>query len=643
MKAKASRRTTTACTMDCPDACSLQVRALPDGSIRLHGNPQHPVTAGFVCRKIKRHIRRLRSPERILRPQRRKGAGWQTISWEDALDLCAEKIDRLRAEPASILHVFSSGAKGVLKEATTLFFSKLGASRTRGSLCDAAGIMASVHDFGSRENNDISDLSRAGAIVNWGKDAARSSVHTAAVLRRARRGGARLLTISPGDPSLITAADQHIRIRPGTDRFLAAALIKLLKRRGAVNADMARCTRKPAQFFRLLEAWSVKELLAACDVDPVEMEALYEVYAGAVPAATLIGAGVQRYRYGGENLRFIDALALLSGNVGVSGGGVYFHLQSFHNLNLDWIKSARKKAGRSFPLPLIGRGILTARKPPVRMLWVNGINLVNQVADIRTTLRAFEKVDFKVVADAFMNDTARRADLLLPCTLMLEQEDIIGSFLHEYVHHVTPVLPAPGEAREDYRILRDIGRRLKRPIFLPDEETCFQMALASPYLSVTLADLKRDAFTRSNRPQIAYAGRRFDHADGRYRFPVELHPEAEPPAGYPLRLLSLVRQNALHSQMLPEDQTRPPVVWVAPDCTALEGLQREKPVYLVSPLGRMTVRLSLMEGLHPEAVVYRRGDWFHLGGGINQLISACLSDIGSGAPFYHQYVRLENG
>jgi anaerobic selenocysteine-containing dehydrogenase len=451
------------------------------------------------------------------------------------------------------------------------------------------------------------------------------------------------LTISPGDPSLIAAADRHIRIRPGTDRFLAAALIKLMQRRGSVSAGMASCTRKPEQFFRLLEAWTVRELSAACDVDPAEMEALYEAYAGVAPTATIIGAGVQRYRYGGENVRFIDALALLSGNVGVPGGGVYFHLQSFRNLNLDWIKSARKDAGRSFPLPILGSSILAARKPPVRMIWVNGINLVNQAADIRTTLRAFEKVDFKVVVDAFMNDTARRADLLLPCTLMLEQEDIIGSFLHEYVHHVSPVLTAPGEAREDYRILREIGRRLKRPIHLPDEETCFEMALASPHLSVTLADLKRGAFTRSHRPQIAYAGRRFDHADGRYRFPLELHPEVEPPAGYPLRLLSLVRHNALHSQMLPEDQSRPPEVWVAPDCSALEGLQRDKPVYLVSPLGRMSVRLSLMHGLHPQAVVYRRGDWFHLGGGINQLISACLSDIGSGAPFYHQYVRLENG
>ena len=67
-----------------------------------------------------------------------------------------------------------------------------------GSLCDAAGYIAGVEDFGTRENNDIDDLAHAAAIVNWGKDFSRSSVHTAAIVRQARKNGARVLTLSPG-------------------------------------------------------------------------------------------------------------------------------------------------------------------------------------------------------------------------------------------------------------------------------------------------------------------------------------------------------------------------------------------------------------------------------------------------------------
>jgi hypothetical protein len=84
-------------------------------------------------------------------------------------------------------------------------------------------------------------------------------------------------------------------------------------------------------------------------------------------------------------------------------------------------------------------------------------------------------------------------------------------------------------------------------------------------------------------------------------------------------------------------------VWVAPDSPALAGLDLSRPVALVSPLGRLTVSVELEPGLHPGAVVYRRGDWMNRGGGANQLIASGLTDIGGGAPFYEQYVRLENG
>jgi hypothetical protein len=103
-----------------------------------------------------------------------------------------------------------------------------------------------------------------------------------------------------------------------------------------------------------------------------------------------------------------------------------------------------------------------------------------------------------------------------------------------------------------------------------------------------------------------------------------------------------VRRNAIHSQMLPEDQKQPPVVWVATGSPCLENLNLENPVELVSPLGRLKVSVQTLPDLHPGVVIYRRGDWISMGGGVNQLIAAGLTDIGSGAAYYDQYVRLEN-
>src|SRR5512139_1207836 len=102
----------TACTLDCPDGCSLVISTDAQGRVSIHGNPAHPFTAGFTCSKIRDFTRRLRSPSRITRPMLRTGKGWQPVSWDEALDLCAEKIQEYRAEPASILHLHGEAIKG---------------------------------------------------------------------------------------------------------------------------------------------------------------------------------------------------------------------------------------------------------------------------------------------------------------------------------------------------------------------------------------------------------------------------------------------------------------------------------------------------------------------------------------------------
>jgi anaerobic selenocysteine-containing dehydrogenase len=634
-------RQITACTFDCPDACSLVLEQTEDSGLRLLGNPDNPFTRGVMCAKTRRHIRRLQSPSRIMEPQLKTKTGWRTIDWEAALDLCAEKIQRLRVEPTAILHISSDGAKGVLKEAVNLFFAQLGSSRIMGSLCDAAGFIAAVEDFGSRENNDIEDLANASAIVNWGKDFSRSSLHTAALIHKARKNGARVLTLSPGGDGNDPFCDGRIRIRPGTDRFLAAAVIgRLLAENRA--ADVTPCSRHSEKFFNMIQTWRIGDLLAACEVELEDFDRIFRFYAEVKPLATFIGAGLQRYHFGGENVRFINALALLSGNVGRSGGGVYFHLHSYRNLDLTWVKGPGHKGRRAFHIATIGRDILSAQDPPVRMIWVNGINVVNQAPGAGETVRAFDGVDFKVVVDAFMTDTAQRADLVLPCTLMLEQPDIVGSFLHEYVQYAAAVVDPPPEARTDLWIVTELGQRLNPPVEMPGAEDCLQAALMSPFLDTSLEELKAKGFVRSSRPRIAYESLSFDHPDGKYRFPDQLHEEPPPPNGYPLRLLTLVRRTAIHSQILPEDQVHRPSAWVAPDCPVLKALDLSQPAELVSSEGRLPVTIRLMPGLHPGAVVCRRGGWMNRGWGVNQLIASGLTDIGGGAPFYDQYVRLEN-
>jgi len=587
-------------------------------------------------------VERLHSPHRITTPLLRAGGKWELVSWNDALNLCAEKIREYRREPASILHIQGDAAKGVLKQAGKLFFARLGAGTTEGSLCDAAGYSAYDADCGSRCGNDMADILHSRRIVNWGKDLCRSSVHTAALLCEARRQGTRLLTISPGGDGNGPFSDLCVRVRPGTDRLLAAAVLQQFLERGRIRTDILKHAANGPEFLNLVMKQDRAGLCAACEVGPEDVEKIASWYLEEGLTATLIGAGLQRYDRGGENVRFINAVAMLSGNLGCSGGGSYYHRPTLRNFNLDWAQVPPGRSRRSLLLPVIGREILAAQDPPIRMIWVNGSNVVNQAPDFREIIRAFEKVDFKVVVDGFMTDTAERADLFLPSAFMLEQEDIVGSYLHDFVHHAPKVLDAPGEAASDYWILSELGGRLDPPIPLPDPDACFRAPLASPYLDVSLEQLRERGFVRARRPAVAYAGMRFDHPDGRYRFPAELHDEPPPPPGYPLRLLTLIRGDAMHSQIPPDRHPSVPPVWVAPDSAALEHLRTDRESWLVSPQGSLKVTVHRLPGLHPGVVLYRRGDWAKLGGGANQIIAAGLTDMGGGAAYYRQYVRLEN-
>lgn len=191
----------SACILDCPDACSFLV----DPQARtLRANPEHPFTSGFICRKGVRYFKRLDAPERITRPLVRKKAkqglrrgkqtgpvpdGFEPVSWDDALELIARRMNALADRPEAMLHLRGHGYRGVLAQASLNFFEALGASTIHGSLCDDAGIEACIRDFGALEHNDPLDLLNARRIVNWGKDLRRSSPHTGLLVRDAGSAG----------------------------------------------------------------------------------------------------------------------------------------------------------------------------------------------------------------------------------------------------------------------------------------------------------------------------------------------------------------------------------------------------------------------------------------------------------------------
>ena len=132
----------TVCNRDCPDACAI-LATVEDGKVvRLQGDPAHPVTRGFLCYRTNRFLDRQYSPARLTTPllRRKDGSGFDPIGWDDALDLAARELLRIKAEsgPAAIFHYRSGGSLGILLALTDLFFerfkmrsSSVGISSTR--------------------------------------------------------------------------------------------------------------------------------------------------------------------------------------------------------------------------------------------------------------------------------------------------------------------------------------------------------------------------------------------------------------------------------------------------------------------------------------------------------------------------------
>ncbi|MDZ7762424.1 MAG: molybdopterin-dependent oxidoreductase [Desulfovermiculus sp.] len=629
----------SACTLDCPDACSLLVQSGPNGH-EVRGNPDHPFTRGFTCGKIQGYFQRLHSPDRILWPMLRYKSRWQEISWEDALEICSQRLDAACQEnPASIVHISGHGARGISKMVVDGFFAALGCTRLQGSVCDGTGIEASILDFGRLDQSPLQDMHNSRWIVNWGRDVLRSSIHTHRIMARARQNGTRVVSIWPGGDGYDRFSDQLIRIAPGGDRFLALAVLKVIWEQGRISRQAVESTLGWEDLLSLIQSYSLSELSDICDVPPKDIYYLAAAYSQS-PVATVIGWGVQRHRFGGETVRCIDALAWLSGNVGMSGAGVFYNISSVRNFDLSWLPD---KTARFLTLPRLGRELQENGDPPLSLTWINGTNPVNQLPESTRVAQALRDMEFTVVVDGFWTDTALCADLVLPCTLMGEEEDVLGSCMHDYVNRAQAAVDPPPGVRSDLWIIQELNERLGLGLAITDRETCLKRSLALPGEGdQQWASLRDDGYVlaREQKPAFIHGP---GHKDGLFHALSKVSPGSQEDPRFPFRLLSLIRKQAIHSQILPLDQDMPPTVWVNPQAPGLQGLDLEGEVFLVSELGRLRVRVAFDSSLHPQALVYRRGDWMVLGGGVNQLIRDDVTDLKVGAAQYSQRVGLRNG
>lgn len=633
------RRTT--CNRDCPDACGI-VATVEDGRVvDLRGDPEHPVTRGFLCFRTSRFLERQYSPERVTTPLLRRGDGFVPISMQAALDLVAERLLRIRAEsgPAAIFHYRSGGSLGLLKAMADRFFEHFGPCTGKvGDICSGAGEAAQEADFGVSDSNDLFDLEHSKHIVLWGKNPFASNIHLVPVLKAAQARGARLWLIDPVHHKGAELADRYLQPRPGGDLDLALAVAHALFAGGGVDPlAPARCDGLPA-FRALAQQRSKAQLARAADVSEADIEALASAFVDG-PTAILVGWGMQRRRHGGAIVRALDALAAISGNLFRSGGGCSFYFKrrkAFANAELT-----AGVAVRSVREPLLGQDVLAAKDPPIRAIWVTAGNPVSMLPDSAQVAAALERTELVVVVDSFLTDTARRAHVVLPCPTLLEDDDLAGAYGHHWLGEIRPVVPPPAGVLQETELFQALAQRVGLADAFAGSIDTWKRRLLAPVAAhgAGLDDLRRHGAVRNPlAPPVLFGNGQVATPSGRVQLLDALPARFRRPTGFPLWLFSNSTEKSQASQWAGKGLGEHTWVRVHPD--AAPGMRAGDLVSVESPRGRVRASLEFDAMQRRDVALMPKGGHFDRGQSANALIEAVATDLGLGAAYLDCGVRI---
>jgi anaerobic selenocysteine-containing dehydrogenase len=640
----------TACSLDCFDACGIVAEVDNGRIVRIGGDPDHPITRGALCNKVNHYLRdRFYHPDRQVHPLRKVDGGWQRLAWNDALDLIAEKLTRAKARHGtlSVLYHKGNGSFAGLKIMGERFFNLYGGvTQAVGRFCGGEADYGTTQSFGACEIHDPLDLAEHTRLfLLWGRNPAVTNIHMMPVLKTARARGARAIVIDPAVTKTVRYCDGHVQPRPGSDGHLAIGMAKVILAEGAV--DQARVSAVSDHFdayLALVNAMSMDEIVRRTDLSREAIETLALDYARTRPATILQGIGLQQYTRGAQTYRLIAALGMLTGNVGVPGGGVNFGNWPWAIMHKPVALERRTSPVRTVPVTKLAEALASTTDPPITTALFMGTNLVNQMPDTLATRRELAKLDFRVCVDQFLTDTAECADVFLPSTTMLEEEDFLPSYGHLWMQLMQPVVAPQGEARSDLEILQTLADRLGFGPDMAGSPAHWIDQLTSTFPGVSHAALKAAGgrLWPDGTPRVPWANGRFKTATGRFAFPATFDDDPVLPSPqFPLHLIALASDRAINSQ-IPEERQRGTalIARIHPAVARAQGLGDGDVATLVSARGALRVRLECDDAVRTDSVFVPKGEWAKHERGLNVLIEPRYT-AGTGTAYNQNFVRLE--
>lgn len=648
------------CPLDCFDACSMIATIEDEKIVKIEGDKDHPLTQGFICQKGRKHLERVYHPDRILSPKKKYNGKWIDISYDEAIDEIAEKLTRIKQQHGSqaVLHFYDSGYGGLSKTVDEMFFNYYGGATVHtGSLCWGAGIEAQKIDFGGNKSHAASDLLNSETIIIWGRNPADTNIHLMKYLTNAKKNGAYIYLIDPIRTNTAKIASEYIRIKPSTDGALALGIANYIIKENLIDEGFInRHVQGYEEYKKYVKDFTLEYTEEITGVHREKIKEIAENYSKNKPSSIIIGYGLQRYRNGGNNIRSIDALGALTGNIGIMGGGVNYSNKLIGEYIDGEIKKSSEyvKKQRTYSKTKLAKFIMEADAPPIKCLFVTKANPLVQVPNINKTIEAFNKVDFKVVIDMFMTDTARYADIVLPTTSILEEEDFIySSMFSPYLSYSNRVVQPTNGIMGEYDFFRILAKKIGLKEYPDIERDEFFKRALKPIIenfNVSYEYLKKNFFTIKNK-DIPWEDKKFNTPSGRY----ELYSEIAEKQGmtpipqyiisnydkneYNLRLITPHFKNSLHSQHFAFEEDIP-TLYMNRKTLRENNIKGDKIVKIESKYGELEAKLEISEDIGDDIIMIYEG-WWHKSGSVNLLTPDDISDMGEQAVYYECFCRVK--
>ncbi len=572
---------TTTCPY-CGVGCGIKAQVDDtDRIIQMLDDPDNRSSVGMLCVKGRFGYTFVHHEDRLTTPLVRKDGELAPVSWDEALDYVVERLVEYRGDSfATLCSAKATNEDGYIQQkfARLLMQSNHIDHCTR--LCHAPSVEAMLTALGSgATSNSYVDYEEAGCLLIIGSDANSNHPVAASRMRRAViERGAKLIVINPRRIDMCDFADLWLRPRPGTDVALLNAMAKVILDEGLSDKEfVSDRTEGFDEWRQVVDRY-----------DPAYAEKITGVPAGDISRAARIyarppfsgscliwGMGITQHTNGTPNAHSLLNLALVAGQLGRPGSGIsplrgQNNVQGcgdagclpnafpgYQTISVDTV-SKFSKAWSNAPLPAEDGLVVTDMMEEIvngrlKAMYVTGENPLLSEPDLHRAEEAFRRLDFLVVQDIFMHETAEVADVVLPATSFAEKD---GTFTNSErrVQRVRKAVEPIGQSRPDWEIIADLGRRMSRRLGLDlDHEFSYghpseiwdEMVALTPTLSgISYDRLEREGGIQWPCPSPGHPGTRYlyerDFPRGpRAKFvPFDQGPQAEelPSKRFPLIL-----------------------------------------------------------------------------------------------------------